>query len=146
MRWLNSITEPTDMNLSKLPQIVADRGAWRPAIRGIQRVRHDLATDQRQFTPEGTGRCIKFSLFWIVCFCKKSWTLKRMSELKMTWCSLGLTSPEYFLMEFLYSLRRSVALIYICRNNVTNDKNKIRSFYFIQDKSDSCKIVLKMTI
>ena len=83
MSWLNSITEPTDMNLSKLPQIVADRGAWRAAIRGIRRVRRDLATEQ-QFTPERIGRCIKFSLFWIICFCKKSGPLERMSELKMT--------------------------------------------------------------
>ena len=39
MRWLDSIT---DMNLSKLWEIVKDRGAW------LQRVRHDLTTEQQQ--------------------------------------------------------------------------------------------------
>ena len=28
MRWLNSITDSMDMNLSKLLEIVKDRGAW----------------------------------------------------------------------------------------------------------------------
>ena len=28
MRWLDSITDPIDMNLSKLREIVEDRGAW----------------------------------------------------------------------------------------------------------------------
>ena len=44
------ITDPMDMNLSKLQEIVEDRGAWRAAVHGLiksQRVRHDLATTQR---------------------------------------------------------------------------------------------------
>ena len=31
MRWLNSITDSMDMNLSRLRQIVEDRGAWHAA-------------------------------------------------------------------------------------------------------------------
>ena len=30
MRWLDSITYSIDMNLSKLQEVVEDRGAWRP--------------------------------------------------------------------------------------------------------------------
>ena len=35
MRWLNSITDSMDMNLSKLWHIVKDRGALFAAIHGI---------------------------------------------------------------------------------------------------------------
>ena len=34
MRWLDSITESTDMNLSKLQEIVMDRGAWQAIVHG----------------------------------------------------------------------------------------------------------------
>ena len=34
MRWLDSITKSTDMNLSKLQEIVEDRGAWNAAFHG----------------------------------------------------------------------------------------------------------------
>ena len=35
MRWLESITNSVDVNLSKLQETVEDRGAWSAAIHGI---------------------------------------------------------------------------------------------------------------
>ena len=35
MRWLDSITELMDMNLSKLQEIVEDRGTWHVSIYGV---------------------------------------------------------------------------------------------------------------
>ena len=42
MRWLDRITDSTDMNLSKLQETLEDRGAWMPQTIGSQRVRHNL--------------------------------------------------------------------------------------------------------
>jgi len=47
MRWLGSITDSLDMNLSKLQEIVKDRRTWLLQSMGLQRAEHDLMTEQQ---------------------------------------------------------------------------------------------------
>jgi hypothetical protein len=38
MRWLDSITDSTDVNLSKLQEKVEDRGAWWATVHGVTKI------------------------------------------------------------------------------------------------------------
>ena len=61
MRWLDSITNAMDMNLSKLQGVVEHRGAWRAAVHGV-----NLATEQQP--------CLSWSLeVWIPVLIQLVW-------------------------------------------------------------------------
>ena len=66
--WMASLTQWTWV-LHKLHDIVKDREAWRIAVRGVQRVRHDWATQQQQqHTPSPREPKRNTWLFWKFCY------------------------------------------------------------------------------
>ena len=49
MRWLDSITDSKNMTLSKIQEVVKNKGAWDAAVRGVTKSQTNLATEQQQW-------------------------------------------------------------------------------------------------
>ena len=61
MRWLDSITDSTDMNLSQLRETVEDRGFWSSAVQGV--AQSQTVMEQQQQNLGLSGRHHALSLF-----------------------------------------------------------------------------------
>ena len=56
VRWLDGITDSTDMSLSKLQEIVKDREAWRAAVHEVTKGWTRLHNNTYLLSPSGNHR------------------------------------------------------------------------------------------
>ena len=66
MRWLDGITDSVDVNLSKLQEIVEDRGGWCAAGHGVTKSRTGLGNRAATTTCTLVPACVQSSS-WPVC-------------------------------------------------------------------------------
>ena len=59
MRWLGDVTDSMDMKLSKLWEIMEDKGVCHAAVHGV---RHDLATEKHI--------SLRRQTFWFLALCR----------------------------------------------------------------------------
>ena len=80
MRWLDSITDSMDMNLSKFQEIVKDRGVWHAAVHGIAKSCTRLS-DWTVTTDQGFPTAPKILLSQVLSACLWSHSLPNLLSL-----------------------------------------------------------------
>ena len=101
MWWLESIINPTDMNLSKVREIVEDKGAWRAAVHRVLKSRTRLS-DSTTTIMLSNIHSIEEYLFLL--------TFLAFKLLSFTW---HLYSSLYYNLETLFYCSVKISLFYI---------------------------------
>ena len=95
MRWLHSITDSIDTNLSKLQEIVKDRGAWCPAVHRVPRSWTQWLNNKGS-PYRGTLYCLLSSSINLKLFYGKNFISKAKKQTNKEWCARENRQPGQF--------------------------------------------------
>ena len=91
MRWLDGITDSTDMSLSKLRELVIDRETWLLQSMGLQRIGHDWAT-KLNWTIEANHVTQQFHGY---VYSQEKCVLTRHQQLSECWRCICFNNPKW---------------------------------------------------
>ena len=112
-RWLDSITDSMDMNLSKFQEIVEDRGAWRAAVHGVtESWTHSDWTTRGTLHLEGERECQTPAVHYTRCrhwvkYCAVYWKhsdipARYVEKTWAMWICLGSANEQWFWHPFIH--------------------------------------------
>ena len=88
MRWLNSITDPVDMNMSKLRETVKGREAWHEAVRGVMKSQTWLNNWTTMNNYSSLERCLSSNHYpWLIQCMIQCWFIW-MKKFVVEWLQL----------------------------------------------------------
>ena len=64
MKWLDSITDLTNMNFSKLWEIIEDRGAWHAVVHGVTKSKTRQCLNSKEHSSLCTFCIVTFFFFF----------------------------------------------------------------------------------
>ena len=109
IRWLDSITDSMDLNLSILWETVEDRGTWHLQSKGSQRVWHNLATEQPEIALSIWQLLQGFMCGWVALGDEAHELLQSQIETNHYGCTIHV--KPYFLWPLPFYFSQSLPLV-----------------------------------
>ena len=112
MKWLNGITDSTDMSLSRLWEMVKDREAWRTATHWVTKSWTQVSKWTELNWTELMGPDTMILVFWMLSF-KPTFSLSSFTFIKRLFCSL-LSAEEWCHLHLRLLIFLPAILIPVC--------------------------------